>query len=258
MVALNLAYIKTDLSYNVIDYNDNLKQLFNLSVQENSSNLSTMITDLPSNLLSTLDNIIINETKTIMIIKDNPNYKNGAVLFLYAIIQKTANNYIIRIINWLSWIHGLHNSISNGYNLISNLDTYVKQNQFRQISKAACFKVFYPLITHVPHKFIHGISQGALFGIMRLFTKQRNEDSYSKDYARNLYLSLKSSLRRDCALDHTDIFDVLFDEEKLPINYQDNIQIPNTLINENVTFLASTDKFLNSIIDVLHPINKYI
>lgn len=197
MKAFNLADLTLDLSFNVLDCNDNFKQLFEVNDLSTNKNISSKIVDLPSNLLNLLNNLQVGMSTSAMIIKNNPHYKDGAVLFLYTIIQKTHDNYIIRIVNWLNWIHELHESVSYSHNLVVNLDNHVQHEQFSKISKAACFKVFYPLITYVPDKFIQSISQASLFNIMHSFIKTKNNDKYSKDYARNLYMNLRNSLKHD-------------------------------------------------------------
>ena len=256
MKPLDVAYLKLDLAFNVLDYNNNLKSLFNMKDLSNSKQVAAMITDLPSNLLDLLNDLRLDESKSLIIIKNNPHYVDGSVLFLYTIIQKAHDSYIIRIVNWLNWIHELHGSVSYTHDLVANFDNRLQHEKFSKISKAACFKVFYPLITHVPDKFIQSISQASLFSIMHLFIKTKNDDKYSKDYARNLYVNLRNSLKHDYAIDNTDIFDILQDSEKLPIRYEGNIQIPKTTISQSVAFQVNPDNFLTSLIDALYTAIK--
>lgn len=251
MKPLNVAYLKLDVVFNVLDYNDNLKPLFNVETLSNSKQVSATITDLPGNLLDMLGNLQQDELKSLIIIKNNPHNEDSAVLVLYTIIQKTPDSYIIRIVNWLNWIHELLSSVSNSYDFIENLEQNVKHEDFNKISKVACFKVFYPLITHIPSKFIQSISQISLFNIMHLFIKTKNDDKYSKDSARNLYVNLRNSLKHDDNLDSCSIFDVLQDDKKLPINHNGNIQIPKTTISQSIAFQVKPDKFLTNLIDAL-------
>ena len=257
MKPLKVAYLKLDLAHNVIDYNDDLKALFNVEKPTPEIlQLGDFIQDLPTNLPKLISEIEVEQTKSIILIRNNQDPKGSekALFFLYAVVSKTKDEYLIRIVNWLNWVHNLYGSFSKSYSLVSNLDAIVKKDNFSQISDASCFKAMYPLLTHVPDKFVYGINQGILFEIMHFFVRHRNEKSFTKDYSRNIYSRIRTNLKQDFNIDNTEIIEILHDDKLLNIKHEDNIHIPKTAVNTSVANFIENDTFLINVINAVLPI----
>lgn len=255
MEKMNVSYLKIDLSHNIVSFNTEFESLFNLK-NNPPANLLDIAADLPTNIMDFLNEVSTNEMKSMIIIKNNSNLIGNecSVLFLYAAVVKTIDSYIIRMVNWLNWIHQLHDSFSQSYSFVSGLNNVMSKDNFMQISDASCFKAMYPLITHVPSKFFYGVNQGVLFDIMHLFIRQRNGEKFTKDYSRNIYSRLRTNLRKDFNLENVELADVISDDQLLSIKDGNDIQIPRTAVIESIASFIDNDNFLLQCMNAVQPI----
>ena len=254
MSTINISYLKINLEQQIIDYNENLANLFNLDQISQPAPLSNIINSLSQ--IHSLKNIKIGELHSIIAFCNNrinsiPNH--DSMLILYATITRHSDYYLIRIVNWLNWLHHISNSLEHGYSLMSKFNQNNSKDKFSKISDACCFKAFYPLITYIPQKFSSGVNQYSLFEIMRIFVKRREDGNYTKDYSRNVYSRIRTNLKQEFNLDNFDAIDLIKDDELLKIRYENNICIPNTLLFEDIILLIDHDQLLVSVIDSICP-----
>ena len=262
MKELKISYLKLDLDCKIINHNDDFGQLFNLEplhdeiINQPLKNIDTLKISFPAKFFKLLNKMDSDDTQSLILVKNNrinDADEDNALLFIYAAITRHDEGYSIRMVNWLNWIHGIHQSLNRGYSFVSGLSAAVPQSDFAQLSDASCFKALYPLITHVPNKFSNSISQAVLFDIMHLFIKQRNGNKCTKDYSRNVYSRLRTNLKKEFKLDDINVAEFIKNEELMMINYNDNIQIPNTAIVKNIVQVVSHDQLLLSVIDAVQP-----
>lgn len=260
MKALKIAYAKLDLSHQIIEANDNFKYLFNLSQFIGDTELPNIpvANVFPHNLNEILQSINSKKINSVMLIqnRNENNSLDSAIMFLYLNITKTKDNYFLRIVNWLNWLHNIYQSFGHSYQLISNLGSIIKKDDFCKISDASCFKAMYPLITYVPNKFVYGINHGVLFDIMNLFIKQRGGEKCTKDYTRNIYSRLRTNLRKEFQLENIEMMDIIQDDQLLNIKIKDEIQIPKTMLKKNIATRINNDKFLDMVINTAYPLSE--
>ncbi len=252
MSEIKLLYLKLDNNYKIIEINKECADIFgfkNRSAEAPETYLSTILEDLPQLLKS----IQSNTSKTLMLIKNYAKVEHS-LIFLYMKVTKIDTGYIIGMVNWLNWIHQLYASVTSGYSFVSDLSTHITKKDFVKISDASCFKALYPLVTHVPSKFVYGINQYIVFDIMNLFVRQRSNEKCTKDYIRNVYSRLKTNLRKDYNLEGMDVIDTLFNDDFLNIRDGDNIYIPKTYLISDVISVINNDALLDSFINNLSPI----
>lgn len=246
-----ISYVKLDYSYHIIEMNSHFRLLFNIDTlgDENYSIQQIIFLDSLTTILSRMKT---NQISSLVLIKNI--IENGGIMFLYLYIVKHEDFYTIRIINWLNWVHHLYESFGKSYNFVSNLNNELNKDNFVSISDASCFKALYPLITHVPYKFVYGINQGVLFDIMHLFVKQRDEDKFTKDYARNIYSRLRTNLKKEFEIENVDMMTIIQNEELLKIKANGEIFIPRVQLKKDMLCQIESDSFLDNLINGLHPI----
>lgn len=254
MSTINISYLKINKEQQIIDYNQNLANLFNLDQVGQPEPLSNIINSL--NQITKLKDIKAGELHSIIAFcnsRINPTLTYDSMLILYATISKHDDHYLIRIVNWLNWLHYISNSLEHGYSLMSKFNQNNSKDKFSKISDACCFKAFYPLITYIPQKFSSGVSQCSLFEIMRIFVKRREDGSYTKDYSRNVYSRIRTNLKQEFNLDNFDAIDLIKDDALLNIQYKNNICVPNTLLLEDIILSVEHDQLLVAVIDSICP-----
>jgi hypothetical protein len=249
---LNISYCKLDSKTNIVDLNESFIQTFNL---QNNTNLAIRsVFNLNPKFLHEMQ---IGDKKSFMLFynsKINLATHNNSILIMYTLVEKNDSHYVIRIINWLNYIHGISNSLEIGYSLMSKFNDSTRKTEFSKISDASCYKALYPLVTYLPRKSSNGVSQISLYEIMRVFVKLRDMQ-YSRDYARNVYSRIRTNLKQEYNLENTDVIDLIKNEEILNINFNGEIHIPYTTLVKNIILLIEHDYMLLSIIDTICPSN---
>ena len=257
MHAINISYFKLDLSGKTIEYNEDFINLFNLNCIKEQLSIECIFDVETMNQYQFMNEMEIGEHRSFIQFR-NFQIKNNhqAMLILYIIVTKQNNYYLIRMVNWLNWLHNIVNSMEYGYGLIKDFNDTMSKNIFTKISDASCYKALYPLATYIPRKLSNGISQLSLFEIMRIFIKQRNELKYSRDYARNIYSRIRTNLKQEYGLYSMDIIDLLKNDNIVNIKFGDQICIPRTILAKNITVLVEHDALLILLINKLCPINS--
>ena len=254
---INVSYCKLDLNANIISFNDDFINMFNLR----NKNIKDMSIKSVANLsidYQILNGIGVGNKKSFMLFintKINQNMKYNAMSIVYILVSRQKNHYSIRMVNWLNWLHNIAESLEHGYTLMSKFNDSISKNKFRKISDASCYKALYPLITYIPKKFSNGVSQISLFEIMRVFVKQRNELKFTKDYARNIYSRIRTNLRQEYNLESTDVIDLIKNKDLVNINFNGEIYILHTVLVKNIIFLIEHDTLLILTIEALCPDN---
>ncbi len=254
MTTIKVAYLKLNLNGYIIDCNNDFAKLFNITLK--SLKLRPISILLRNYTCQDLKDIGKDELSSFIIfcnINMNKTKKQDSMIILYAVVTREEQYYSIKIVNWLNWIHYITNSLEHAYEAMYNFNNITNKTKFKQISDVYCYKALYPLITYIPHKYSNSVSQSSLFEIMRVFFKQREDNKYSKDYARNVYSRIRTSLKQELNMDSFDAIDVIKNHRLLRIKYNGNIFIPNTLLVEDIVLPVKHDLFLLSIIEAIHP-----
>ena len=247
-MALKISYCKLDLTANIIDFDQNFSTLFHFQKETKISFLSYFNLDQ-----TFLDQIKTREKKSFILFcntKINDASQKNALLLMYVVVEKSNCYYTIHLTNWLNWIHGIAGSLENGFLFISKFNDISNQKDFNTISDAACYKAFSPLLSYLPNKYRNGTTQFSLFEVMRVFVKLR-EMNFSRDYARNIYSRIRTSLKKEYGHNYNDAVDLIKNEELVNINFDGEILIPNTTLVSNMIFPTANDYFLMSLIDTI-------
>ena len=251
-MTLKISYCKLDLTANIIDFNQNFSTLFDVPKETKLSLLSYF--NLNKNFLY---QIKLGDRKSFILFyntKINNAVENNALMLMYAVVVKSDNYYTVHFTNWLNWIHGISGSLENSYSLITEFNDNTKKTEFTTISDAACFKALYPLLSYLPNKSSNGISQASLFDILRVFVRLR-ETNFSRDYARNVYSRVRTSLRKEYGHDYIDVIDLIKNNDLVNINYGSERLIPNTILASNIMYPIEQDNFLLTVINSIAQAN---
>lgn len=250
MKTLNISYLKLDLNAQIIDHNVNFAKLFQLP-ENKINNLSfNLVLDIKKDdVLNYIHKLPINQQQSIICFC-NSKLDNGAMFILYTLITRYNDHFTVKMVNWLSWIHNIYTSMDYGYSLISKLNNNSNTIYFTKMSEAASYKALYPLLTHIPQKFSGGIYPFSMFEIMRIFTRQRKTNYYSRDYARNSYSRIRTNLKHEYNLECFEAIDLIKNDSLLRINFNGEICMPHIELLNTVLFPVNHDSFL------LHLINQ--
>ena len=246
MDKFNFSYCKLDQAANIIEFDQNFRKLFNITKDSKLSfrsnfNISPRF----------LEEIIVGDTKSFILFynsKVNNSTENNALAVFYIVVEKHDDNYKLRLVNWLNWIHCIGGSLESSYSLIMKFNDSTKHRAFKNVSDAGCFKALYPLLTYLPNKSSNGVTSISLFEIMRVFVKLRNK-TFTRDYARNVYSRIRTSIKMEYGHNYSDVISLIKNNELVQINFGGEIMIPNTILAKNIIIPVSHDKFLLSIID---------
>ena len=249
MHKLEISQCKLDLTADIIDFNQNFSKLFDIQTETKVSFMShfNLNTDF-------LNDIKSGDKKSYILFyntKINKTTEDNAISLFYVIVEKNDNSYRICLTNWLNWIHNINASLDSGYSMMSKFNDTFNKTDFNRISDSACYKALYPLLTFLPKQSSTVVGQMNLFKIMRVFVKLR-EINYSRDYARNVYSRIRTSLKKEYGYDYTDAIDLIKNKEMLNINYNGEILIPNTTLVSNIIYPVCHDEFIISIIESIN------
>ena len=248
MNKLKTLYCKLDQAANIIDFDQNFSKLFDAPTDSNQSFRDYF--NLNSKLVEEMK---VGEKKSFIIFyntKVNHALENNALSIFYAVIEKSDISYTVHLTNWLNWLHNISASLENSYALMSEFNNNVRHKDFGAISDASCYKALYPLLAYLPNRLSSGVASISLFQIMRVFVKLR-DINYTRDYARNIYSRVRTSLKKEYGYNYTDAIDLIKDNELVKINFDGDILIPNTTLDTNMMYPIAHDTFLLSIIDFM-------
>ncbi len=244
METLKISYVKLDLNMNILDFNNNLINLFRLNKKDLKGQSVDNIVNIKEHqkCISKLTN---GQQISVMIFKHHKAYNasfENATIILYTLIRRENDEYHIRIINWLNWLHNIYGSIELGYESLSLINDKYEKNDFKSLSNIACFKAFYPLLALTPNKF----NPLAFYNILRIFTPKKQE-AYSKDYTRNICSRLITNVKREIGISISNPIEVIKNEDLLNFRYKGEICIPNTSTINDLIIPVETDHFLVSV-----------
>ena len=160
-------------------------------------------------------------------------------------------------VNWLNWIHKIAHSIDKSYNLIKDVNNKY-ENHIIQKSDINCFLGLYPLLMHLPHNHVGNISTMSFYDIFRIFCNRKDNNHISKDYSRNIYSRLKTSVNEEFNLKNMTIFDLMKNSNFVNLKNDDDILLKKTQIKNNIIINDYQDKTLEIILDQYYSINKNI
>jgi hypothetical protein len=189
------------------------------------------------------------------IVNNNLDYQSGIlitnkddkqqVLFYYFKLFNTNLVYV----NWLDWIHKISQSMNSGYQLIKDLNNKHKDDIISK-SDIHCFNGLYPLLMHIPHNYIGNISTLAFYDIFRIFCNRRDNDTISKDYSRNVYSRLKTSINEEFNLKNMSLFELMqYSKELIKFNNTDQVSLKKTNLKEPIVIKNYQDTMLDIILE---------
>ncbi|MBP9743046.1 MAG: hypothetical protein KBD37_06800 [Burkholderiales bacterium] len=231
METIKIAFLGLNLDAQITGYNENFAKFFNLNnlgIRDLPihSILGLEVNDITNDILK----LKIGEQQSFILFYNNESIsktENNTLLILYVLVKRQEDHFTVKIVNWLSWVHNIYASIKHGY------------------------KALYPLLTHLPQKFSGGIHPSTVFEILRSFIPMRKPNSYSRDYARNVYSSIKNNLKNEYNLTCVDVIDLIKDNKLLEINFNGGICMPNTRLTKNLIFAINQDWLLISVINFI-------
>ncbi|MFN7093941.1 MAG: hypothetical protein ACK4M7_01120 [Burkholderiales bacterium] len=255
METMKVLYLRLDFNYAILNHNEEFIKFFDIKAMPVINKpLNKVLPISNPKAYAIIKKLRFSETQSVIVLRNqilNNLIESNALFMLYVSIQKEENSYSIKIVNWLNWLHNLYKSKENNYNFAGNLNHEEYKDKFRKISDVCCFKALFPLLMHTPFKFGGAIHSNTLYDILHIFVNKRKDNAYTKDYSRNVYSRLKTTLRKEYGLIDADLYDIIKHEKLLNFRYNSEIYIPNTAVYEDVVMPIKGDKFLNYIMNLI-------
>lgn len=180
-----------------------------------------------------------------LLIKNNLINNQDMLSYFYINVTKTNHDsYMIKFINWLNWIANLYSSLNYSYdNMISLSDR--DEIKVEYSSDIHAFNAFFPLLMHKPANFIKQINTHALYGILRKFINRKNVDYISRDYTKQTYSRLETSIKEQTGNRIIELIEIMKNREILNFRHFNQIYICNTKITKTIFLNGYTDELLN-------------
>lgn len=242
---LNIANIQLNLEGFITCFDENFSQLLDITeTNVIGVHLNTILDD------NIFEKITPFKTKiTGLLFKNHKSKSNiNTLQVIYLNVTKNTNTYNIKFVNWLNWLNKLYNSSENAYNLITKMNNKDLLD-FNKLSDIYAFNALYPLLMHIPLNHINNISGTAFYDILRNFINRKNNDVINKDYARNVYSRLKTSIREETGISNMLVSDILKNEQLLNLTSPQNLCIANTQLTKNQLFLEYNDEILDLLLN---------
>lgn len=252
MEAIQVSLIRLDLDLNIIDANQQFLDFFDLKREAIINQPAETVINLFYKLQPALQQLSPHQQNSlILFIRNRIDRKtmDNSMFMFYVMIAREDNGYVIKLVNWLNWLHNINKSIESGYTFIEKFNQTTCKSKFSQISEICCFKALYPLLMHIPQKF--KISPQPIYDIMHLFVKKDSDNIASKDYARNVLSRLQTAMRQELGQQHLDLVDLIKDENLLLFKHKNHIYIPKTALREDMVFPVSSDNLLESMLRII-------
>ena len=245
----DVSYVVTNNIGTITGYNDNFASCY----LHNQLNPEVNINEtLQVNLTNELYNINL-ENNSVLLIRNAPLPTSQDFLnFLYIRITKQENLYQLKITNWLNWLHQLYTSMDAGYSLMTNINNSHNNLILEKISDIYCFNALYPLLMHMPRKHISCIDSSAFYDVFRIFVNRKNNNEVSKDYSRNIYSRLKTSIKEETGMSNMHVADIMRQNSLLNCSNSNGITMKHTKTTENILIPEFNDNLLNMFLDNLH------
>jgi hypothetical protein len=230
MEHLQVARLKLDKQYNVINYNVYFGKLFdctdytgNLSehsskpeyslekelnksdtlTTSNHRHICKIINSPEIDIINLLNKLRDGQSTSNLIFKNtkiNDRTQQG-LLVIYLNVRKVANEYYFEMVNWITWLHYIHQSLDGGYSCINKFHDSGQINHFKEISDIYCLKALHPLLLHIPNQHFEFINGHSLYNVMRNFIKS-HKNKKTKDYSRNAYSRINTSIKEEFGIIH--------------------------------------------------------
>jgi hypothetical protein len=263
MKNINVSYLKVDLDYKIIEYNQNFVNFFGLDNEQNflGCNILRVIKGINQRTYLKLYNLCQSDQESLLIFRNHTlqGVSEPLVSINYVTVTKENDAIVIRVVNWLNWIWLLNSSLNNGYNLITSMDESKYRQKIRQLFEMYWFKALSPLLMHIPNGFIGMINSWAFFDILKIFNNKRGKNVFSKDYNRDMISRIRHSIRRNKGLEmHIDVCDILKDNMLINLKYDNELFIPHSVLEEDIVLVANKDMLLEDILDIsVHRDNTF-
>jgi hypothetical protein len=192
-----------------------------------------------------------NQDQSGLIITNDSNKENIGIYYF----KFFDNDKTLIYVNWLNWIHKISSSLDGSYNIIKNVNDNYKDHLIHK-SDIHCFIGLYPLLMHLPNNYIGNISTMSFYDIFRIFCNRKDNEYISKDYSRNIYSRLKTSINEEFNLKNMTIFDLMKSSEFINIKNDEDILLKKTKIKNNIIINDYKDKTLEIILDQYYSFNK--
>jgi hypothetical protein len=250
MKNINVAYVKLNLKYEIIDHNHYFIDFFEIvPTQILGKNIIQINSNIHKQIHLKLDQLVGNQKKSLLVFRNHKlsNVEEPLVTALYITITKDDEAISICMTNWLNWIRQLNHSINNNYILISNMNESKYRKKISQLLEIYWFKALSPLLMHIPNAFIGMINSWAFFDILKLFNNKRGENIFSKDYNRDMVSRIRHYIkRRKDFMAHIDVIDILKDDSLINLEYNNELFIPHSILNEDIILTINEDKLLEN------------
>jgi len=263
MKNINVSYVKINLEYRIIEYNQNFINLLGLENKQTWLNkpITEIIPAINQKIYMKLNDLCDDEQESLLIFRNH--CLNGVVeplvAILYMTIVREVDAIVIRLANWLNWIWQLNSSLNNNYNIITSMDESKYKTKFRMLLEMYWFKALSPLLMHIPNGFIGIVNAWAFFDILKIFNNKRGENIFSKDYNRDTISRIRHSIRRTKGFEaHIDVSDILKDNMLVNLKYNNELFIPYSILDEDIILVANRDMLLEDILDTFVDRNKVI
>lgn len=255
MKNIKVSYVKLNLEYRVIEYNQNFVNFFNLENKQTllDQSIKELIPDINQESYLEFYDLGEDEQKALLIFRNHRliDVAEPLVSIVYVTVIKQANAIIVQVANWLNWIWHLNSSLNSGYNMITSMDEAKYRKKIGQLLEMYWFKALSPLLMHIPNGFIGIINAWAFFDILKIFNNKRGENLFSKDYNRDTISRIRNSIRRNMGLHaHVDVTDILKDNRLINLKYNNELFIPHSVLAEDIILVAKRDVLLENILNI--------
>ena len=170
-----------------------------------------------------------------------------SVIPIYIMVTKIKEGFLVKMTNWLNWLHNINQSLDVGYDCISMLNRNKHQDLFTYNSESACFKALYPIMAHTPTKKFISIKPQMLLPVANIFLKSKKVN-HSKDYGRNLLSRITNSVIKKSGIKKFSLVDILTDDQFVNLNDKDSLVIADTKLRDDILIDVDSDLLLNFIL----------
>ncbi|MCC2644405.1 MAG: hypothetical protein K0R94_183 [Burkholderiales bacterium] len=248
-------YVKLNLEHEIIAYNQNFIDFFDLRDKETilGKSFREIFSNINENVYLKLQDLCENKQKSLLIFRNHhlTGVTEPLVSILYAVVIKEPYAVVLHIANWLNWIWQINSSINKGYNMIAGMEESVHRKKIRRLLEMYWFKALSPLLLHIPNGFIGMINSWACFDILKIFNNKRGENIFSKDYSRDTISRVRHCIKRDRGLKaHVDISEILKNKMLINLQYNDELFIPHSMLEETIILTANKDTLLEEVLNM--------
>lgn len=255
MKKINVCYVKLNLKYQILEYNQNFINF--LGLENEPVLLDRLITEVISNISQRtylkLYTLCDHGQNSLLIFRNHriTGVTEPLVSIIYVTVAREEDAIVIHFANWLNWLWQLNFSLNNSYNMITGMDEVRYKKKIRELLEMYWFKALSPLLMHIPNGFIGMINAWAFFDILKIFNNKRGKNIFSKDYNRDTISRIRHSIKRNKGLNaHIDVSDILKDNMLINLKYNNELFIPHSILEEDIILIADKDLLLENIFNI--------